>query len=55
MFLTKYHYLAILIVRDAHEKVKHNGVKETLTEIRDHKGTTACETNHTQVHHLPQT
>ena len=28
------HYVTSLIVRDSHERVKHNGVKETLTEIR---------------------
>jgi hypothetical protein len=28
------HSVTSLIVRDSHERVKHNGVKETLTEIR---------------------
>ena len=32
--LTKEHPLAILIVKDAHSRVMHNAVKETLTEIR---------------------
>lgn len=32
--LHKSHYLTLLIIRDAHERVRHNGVKETLTEIR---------------------
>ena len=30
----KYHHLTTLITQDAHERVKHNGVKETLMEIR---------------------
>ena len=34
ILLHKGHHLAILIIRDAHQRVKHNGVKETLTEIR---------------------
>ena len=34
ILLTKSHHLAVLIVQDAHERVMHNGVKETLTEIR---------------------
>ena len=32
--LDKDHYLTTLIVQDAHRRVLHNGVKETLTEIR---------------------
>lgn len=32
--LTKEHPVTTLIVEDAHRKVMHNGVKETLTEIR---------------------
>ena len=32
--LCKLHHFTLLIVRDAHERVAHNGVKETLTEIR---------------------
>ena len=32
--LPKGHHLTTLIVRRAHERVFHNGVKETLTEIR---------------------
>ena len=34
IFLSKHHHLAVLIVRSAHEKVLHNGVKDTLTQIR---------------------
>ena len=34
ILLTKSHHLAVLIVQDAHERVMHNGIKETLTEIR---------------------
>ncbi|XP_065902306.1 uncharacterized protein [Dysidea avara] len=32
--LCKQHYFTELVVRDAHERVGHNGVKETLTQIR---------------------
>ena len=31
--LPRHHLLTMLIIKDAHEKVFHNGVKETLTEI----------------------
>ena len=34
VLLCKKHPLTSLIVREAHERVMHNGVKETLTEIR---------------------
>ena len=34
IFLSKHHHLVALIVRSAHEKVSHNGVKDTLTQIR---------------------
>ena len=34
ILLHKSHHLSLLIVRDAHNRVMHNGVKETLTEIR---------------------
>ena len=34
IFLRKHHHLAVLIVRSAHKKVFHNGVKDTLTQIR---------------------
>ena len=34
IILTKQHFLTTLIVRNAHERVMHNGVKDTLTEIR---------------------
>lgn len=34
ILLPKKHSLTYLIVRDAHERIKHNGVKETLVEIR---------------------
>ena len=32
--LSKQHHLALLIIRQAHEKVFNNGVKDTLTEVR---------------------
>ena len=35
VFLDSEHHLATLIVRDAHDRVQHNGVSETLTELRD--------------------
>ena len=34
MLLSKNHFLTTLIVKNAHERVQHNGVKETLTEVR---------------------
>ena len=34
ILLDKDHYLTTLIVLDAHQRVMHNGVKETLTELR---------------------
>ena len=34
IFLSKDHPLTMLIVRQAHEKLQHDGVKETLTEAR---------------------
>jgi len=34
VLLSKQHHLAVLVVRQAHEKVFHNGVKDTLTEVR---------------------
>ena len=34
VLLSRRHYLISLIVMRAHERVQHNGVKETLTEIR---------------------
>ena len=34
ILLMKSYHLAVLIVQDAHERVMHNGIKETLTEIR---------------------
>ena len=34
VFLDKDHYLTSLIVRDCHTRVKHGGVKATLTELR---------------------
>ena len=34
VLLPKKYHLTVLIVRDAHERVMHNGVKETLTELR---------------------
>ena len=55
MLLAKSHYLAVLIVQDAHKRVMHNGVKETLTEIRSRYWIMKDETDHTQVCNLPQT
>ena len=34
VLLPKGHHLTLLFVRKAHERVLHNGVKETLTELR---------------------
>ena len=34
ILLNKKHHLAYLIVKNAHKRVQHNGVKETLTEVR---------------------
>ena len=34
IFISKHHHLAVLIVRCAHERVFHNGVKDTLTKVR---------------------
>ena len=34
ILLDKRHYLTVLIVLDAHRRVLHNGVRETLTELR---------------------
>ena len=34
IFLSKQHFLTKLIVKNAHERVMHNGVKDTLTEVR---------------------
>ena len=34
IILSKQYHLALLIIRQAHEKVFHNGVKDTLTEVR---------------------
>ncbi len=34
ILLNKRHHLTSLIVHSAHKRVQHNGVKETLTEIR---------------------
>ena len=35
VFLDSHHHFATLIVRDAHARVQHDGVSETLTELRD--------------------
>ncbi len=35
VFLDSQHYLTTLIVRDAHTRIQHNGICETLTEVRD--------------------
>ncbi|KAL5467046.1 hypothetical protein EMCRGX_G031213 [Ephydatia muelleri] len=35
VLLPKHHPLTILFVKQAHERVLHNGVKETLTEVRE--------------------
>ena len=32
--LPKHHHLTVLIIRDAHARFMHNGVKETLTQVR---------------------
>ena len=34
VILSKHHFLTTLVVRNAHERVMHNGVKDTLTEVR---------------------
>ena len=34
ILLSKKHYLTSLLVMNAHQRVQHNGVKETLTEVR---------------------
>jgi hypothetical protein len=34
VLLSRGHHLTTLIVKDAHSRVQHNGVKETLTEVR---------------------
>ena len=34
VLLPRAHPLTSMIVREAHDRVRHNGVKETLTEIR---------------------
>ena len=34
ILLNKEHYLALLITRECHERVRHGGVKATLTELR---------------------
>ena len=34
ILLPRQHYLTTLVVRQAHSRVLHNGVKETLTEVR---------------------
>ena len=35
VFLDSQHHLATLIMLDAHDRVQHNGISETLTELRD--------------------
>ena len=34
ILLPRDHFFTVLVVRDAHSRVFHNGVKETLTEVR---------------------
>jgi len=34
VLLPKHHPLTVLVIREAHERILHNGVKETLAEIR---------------------
>lgn len=34
IFIPRTHYLATLLVQDPHSCVHHNGVRETLTEVR---------------------
>ena len=57
VFLDSEHHLATVIVHDAHDRVQHNGISETLTELRDKywiiRGRKLCEKGDTQVRHLP--
>lgn len=34
VLLPKHHPLTVLVIREAHERVMHNGIKETLAEVR---------------------
>ena len=34
VLLPRYHHFTLLIIRDAHNRVYHNGVKDTLAEVR---------------------
>ena len=36
ILLDQRHHITTLIVCEAHHRVKHDGVKETLTEVLDH-------------------
>lgn len=36
ILIGRQHHLAKLLIREAHQRVKHNGCKETLTELRSH-------------------
>ena len=50
--LTKEHPYTTLIVEDAHRRVMHNGVKETLTEmvqVLDHQGPTICQKGYSSI------
>lgn len=55
VFLDSQHHLATLIVLDAHDRVQHNGVSETLTEQRqvlDCLWPKLCEKGIAQVRYL---
>ena len=58
IFLSKYCFLATLIVRNAHERVMHNGVKDTLTEIRSRfwivKRRSFCQIDYSHLCALPE-
>eukprot|EP00731_Ephydatia_muelleri_P035515 Em0131g2a len=43
IILDKKHHLAVLVVRDCHSRVMHNGVKETLTELSRHHHSTGID------------
>ena len=34
ILLNRKHHLTVLVIQDAHRRVHHNGVRETLTEVR---------------------
>ena len=59
ILLSKQHFFTTLIVRNAHDSVMHNGVKDTLTEFRakflDCEGEELHQVNYTQLCPLPET